>query len=119
LSTKEFAIKQYNWKGQIVAYLQENTWIPVGGHVWRSQEIEESIRNGECILLEPEITLVYEVYGENEEWRGYLWNDTFVPNDENNSLFNVIKNQIHDKTCQVRSLPSILFMVKSAARHAP
>ncbi len=102
---KEVAIKQYNWKGKVTAYRQNNSWIPAGGGGHLSREIEERIRQGTCMLLEPDISLVYEVYGDNQEWRGYLWGGMFVPNDEANDLFQLIKLRIASGICQVEQEP--------------
>ena len=105
MNFQEVATKQYNWKGQVVAYQQQNMWIPAGVDSHYSREIEERINNGMCTLVEPEINLVYDIYGEDGKWRGYLWNDLFVPNDESNQLFLLIKKRITDNSCQVEQLP--------------
>ena len=70
---KDMAVKQYNWRGQVVAYCQQSSWIPAGVDGWASRELESRIHCGECKLQEPEITLVYDIYGEKDDWRGYLW----------------------------------------------
>ena len=98
---KEFAVKQYNWLGQVIGYQQAGTWIPASVDTYASREIEERIQNGYCELREPEILLVNEVLDIIGNLRGYLWDGMFIPNDENNKLFQLIRKYILLGDCQV------------------
>lgn len=99
---KEFAIKQYNWLGQVIGYQQPGVWIPAGADTYMSREIEERIQKGECELREPEISLVNEILDDVGNLRGYLWNGTFVPNDGSNKLFQLISKSIISGNCEAK-----------------
>lgn len=99
---KEFAVKQYDWHGKVVGYQQQGTWIPAGVDTYMSREIAERIQNGECELREPKISVVSEVLDDAGHPRGYLWNGMYVPNDENNKLFQLICKYIISGDCQVK-----------------
>ena len=102
---REAVIKQYNWRGEVVAYQKKDAWIPVGGGNHISREVEEQIQQGSCLLLEPDIPLVYNSYNESKIWNGYLYNGMYIPNDENNQLFRLIGQYIATGACVVSEAP--------------
>lgn len=101
------AVKQYNWKGEVVGYQRKNSWIPAGVDSYSSREIEKGVSDGAVILLEPEIPLVYYVNDDYGKLRGYLWNDIFIANDESNALFKLIKKRIEDGICKIEKEPQL------------
>lgn len=105
MSSKEFAIKQYNWHGQVIGYQQLGTWIPANVDSYMSREFEGRIRRGECELREPEISSVYDIRDDRKNLCGYLWNGLFVPVDEKNELYLLINKLIISGNCKILPKP--------------
>ena len=101
MSSKEFAIKQYNWHGKVVGYQQSGSWIPANVDSYMSREIENRIKCGDCELREPEISSVYDIRDDAKNLRGYLWNGLFVPVDEKNELYQLINKHIISGDCKI------------------
>lgn len=96
---KEYAIKCYDWHGNVIGYQQPNKWIPANADIHESREIEERISAGICELREPEIKKVQRVSNADNSLRGYVWEGKFIPQDRKNSLFCLIDDLIEKGDC--------------------
>jgi hypothetical protein len=91
----------YNWKGHLTGYKRNNTFIPIDEGNRDYQIIQEEIANGTCIVDEPEIGEVTETYNQQGNLSGYRWNGVYVPIDENNRNYQLVKKAIEEDYCTV------------------
>ena len=92
----------YNWKGHLTGYKRDNAIIPIDEGNRDYQIIQEGIANGTCIVDEPELGEVTETYNHQGNLSGYRWNGLFVPIDEENRNYQVVKKAIEEGNCTVK-----------------
>ncbi len=91
----------YNWRGHLTGYRRDNTFIPIHEGNSDYQIIKQEIINGICIVNEPDLSEVTETYNQKGKLSGYRWNGIFVPIDDNNRNYQVVKKAIQEGTCKV------------------
>ena len=96
----QHAIKSYNWKGEVIGYQYNNSWVPLTKDGYYRVLLEE-IQGGRCQVVEPTIATVEKVYDRYGNMSGYSTIVPFVPIDDSNSLYRLIHEQIKSGECKV------------------
>lgn len=92
-------VKQYNWKGELNAYIWNNSTVPIDCANGHYQMIIEAISKGTCTVEEPIITQVTKAYTEAGDHSGYFTQFGFLPIDETNELYKLVKTSIENEIC--------------------
>jgi hypothetical protein len=92
---------QYDWKGNLRQFYRAGTWIPVAPENRDYQEIIASVNAGTCSLSEPKFTEAIEYISEDGRVTGYACGAIFVPIENGNTLYEILKRQITARTCTV------------------
>jgi hypothetical protein len=96
---------KYDWKGNLSGYRWGDMHVPIAEGNRHYQLIKEAIDNGTCLVNEPAIEEVTETYNEKGNLSGYRLGSIFVPIDENNRLYQMVKKAIDNDTCRVNQFP--------------
>jgi hypothetical protein len=99
-------IAKYDWKGSLSGYKWGDMTVPIDKGNRDYQLIKQAIANGTCVVNEPAIEEVTAIYNQQGNLSGYRWNNIFVPIDESNKLYHLIKEAIDNFSCKVNQLPS-------------
>lgn len=92
---------QYNWRGALTSYRQENSFIPLDPNNSDYKKIQRAIIQGSCIVVEPTLGDIHKAFDRHGELSGYLTRFGFVPIHRDNHLFGLIQDQIADGRCNV------------------
>jgi hypothetical protein len=92
---------QYNWRGELNSYRRENSFIPLDPRNSDFHQIQVALDQGTCEVVEPELGIVHKAYDRNQQLSGYLTRFGFVPIDQDNYLYRLIKEQITDGRCSI------------------
>ena len=103
------AIKQYNWRGELIAYSYQNestkAYIPIDSSLHYYRELIQNISEGSCVVEEPIITCVEKSYNRNQSFNGYLYQGMFIPLDPINKLYQLIERYIKTGICLAKEPP--------------
>ena len=116
---ENIAVKQYNWKGEIIGYQYNNSFIPTDKRNHHYKMLLEDIKDGKCIVNEPDIKEVEKAYDKSNELSGYIYMGMFIPCDNENNLYKLIEKLIEEKTClivenkkeQTKKIDSFIFNI--------
>ena len=101
LSDSLTATKQYNWRGEHVAYQLAGTTIPCDDRNKDYRAVLESIANGQCRAVEPDVTTATKVHSSAGVVTGYDTNLGFVPHDTSNSLYVLLQESARVGNCKI------------------
>ena len=94
--------KQYNWRGEHVAYRTAGSTIPCDDRNNDYREIRERIANGQCNEVEPRITTATRVYTSERALTGYDTNFGFIPHDASNKLYELLEASAEAGECVIK-----------------
>lgn len=103
---------QYNWRGVLTGYRQENSFIPIAPGNIDYQQIQQGLNQGTYVLSEPTLGKIWKALDRDGEFSGYSTRFGFVPIYQDSHLLRLIKQQIQDGGCSV--LDSLANPVESA-----
>ncbi len=92
---------QYNWRGELISYRQDNTFIPCDIKNRDFARIQIAISQGVCKVVEPKLGIVYRAYDREQKFSGYITHFGFASVDDNNHLFKLVEEQIANGTCEI------------------
>jgi hypothetical protein len=92
---------QYNWRGFLTGYRQENSFIPSDPGNSHFQSIQLALNQGACVVVEPTLGSIHNARDRYGKLSGYFTRFGFVPVDQDSHLLGLIKEQIADGRCIV------------------
>lgn len=101
ISGKETAIKIYNWKGCLQSFSWKGMCVPIADGNRDYYALQEELTEGTSVVQEPIISQVTKAYTEKGVLSGYIWDCGFVPCDDSNRVYNLIKEAIDAGRCVV------------------
>jgi hypothetical protein len=93
--------KQYNWRGEHVAYRVDGTTIPCADGNSDYRAIRERIANGKCAEADPEVTSATKVFSAAGDLTGFDTNLGFIPNDPQNRLRVLLEEAAKTGKCDI------------------
>lgn len=93
--------KQYSWRGELVGYRAETSFIPWAEGNTDFRLIRERIERNECSAHEPRFVSVRKVYGEDGKITGYDTDLGFVPDDDRNPLHQLLMQSACAGACVI------------------
>lgn len=91
----------YNWRGDLIGYRRENTYIPLDLGNRDYYEIQKAIMAGECTVNEPTLGLITKVYDRHGIHSGYHTSFGFVTCRTDNHILQLINQQVNDGKCTI------------------
>lgn len=103
---------QYNWRGVLTGYRQENTYIPLDPGNSEFQEIQQALSLGTCVVSEPILGDIQKAFDRNGEFSGYFTRFGFTPIHQDSHLLRLIQDQISDGRCRISEASKKLAVVE-------
>jgi hypothetical protein len=81
---------QYNWRGVLTGYRQENSSIPLDPRNSDFQKIQQALNQGACVVAEPTLGNIHKACDRHGEFSGYFTRFGFVPVYQDSHLLRLL-----------------------------